>query len=120
VTLSVDTSKTFQRIIGFGGAFTEAAAHNLKLMSTAKQEVSMFSMTLISSGRCSGLTFIKEIMNAYFGPTGNYYSIGRIPMNSCDFSIASYRSFHLATFTLPLFSVVLHGPASTTRLAIWH
>jgi len=32
----------------------------------------------------------EEILNAYFGPDGIKYSVGRIHMNSCDFSLTSY------------------------------
>lgn len=29
-------------------------------------------------------------MDAYFGPNGIEYSVGRVPMGSCDFSVESY------------------------------
>lgn len=29
-------------------------------------------------------------MDAYFGPDGNEYTVGRIPMGSCDFSVKQY------------------------------
>ena len=30
------------------------------------------------------------MLDAYFGPNGIEYSVGRIPMGSCDFSVESY------------------------------
>jgi len=56
-------------ILGFGGAFTEATALNF--------------MTLDSSGR-------NAVLDLLFGETGLGYSVGRVHMNSCDFSPGSY------------------------------
>lgn len=49
ITLTVDTSKTFQKIIGFGGAFTDAASINVFNLSQATRQ---------------------NFVNAYFGPQG--------------------------------------------------
>ena len=60
----------YQELIGFGGAFTEAAAVTFYKMSKEKQ---------------------AEIMTAYFSATdGNGYSFCRTHMNSCDFSTGNY------------------------------
>lgn len=66
-------SETYQSIVGFGGAFTEAAAINWRLLSPEEQD---------------------EVIRLYFGSPedgGHGYSLGRVPMNSCDFSPASYN-----------------------------
>ncbi|ETV92223.1 hypothetical protein H310_13456 [Aphanomyces invadans] len=69
-TIHIDDSKVFQEILGFGGAFTEASALNFKKLPRVKQE---------------------EVLRLYFDEkTGAAYSFGRVPMNSCDFSVASY------------------------------
>jgi len=65
----VNTSNTYQTILGFGGAFTEAASYVFSTMSKSIQE---------------------QIIEMYWGPTGLHYTVGRIHMNSCDFCIASY------------------------------
>ena len=59
----------YQEIIGFGGAFTEAAAYTLSRMSGGNQ---------------------KKIIDAYFGPNGIGYSFCRNHINSCDFSLGNY------------------------------
>jgi len=56
-------------IIGFGGAFTEASALNF--------------MSLNSAGR-------SAVLELLFGKDGLGYSLGRVHMNSCDFSVKSY------------------------------
>jgi glucosylceramidase len=66
----VDPSRQKQRIIGFGGAFTEASAINFQLLPEKLQH---------------------EVMDLYFGPSGNDYTVGRVHMDSCDFSVSSYN-----------------------------
>jgi hypothetical protein len=56
-------------IVGFGGAFTQATALNYNLLGE------------------EGKAAFLELM---FGSTGLGYSMGRLPINSCDFSISSY------------------------------
>ncbi len=66
----IDTSLKFQEILGFGGAFTEAAAVTLGKMPTQLR---------------------REILEAYFSPdTGNAYSLCRTHINSCDFALGNY------------------------------
>ncbi len=59
----------YQKIRGFGGAFTEAAAHNYALMSSQRRQ---------------------EIQEAYFSENGLNYNLGRLHMNSCDFALGNY------------------------------
>ena len=54
-------------ILGFGGAFTEASALNFQSLSEQGQET---------------------VLDLLFGQLG--YSIGRVHINSCDFSVKSY------------------------------
>ena len=71
-SLVLDRTKRFQQYVGFGGAFTEAAAINWRKLSAERQQ---------------------EVIDRYFGPPekgGLGYTLGRVPINSCDFSPASY------------------------------
>ena len=66
----VEPRVTYQEILGFGGAFTDAAGYVLKKMPASKQE---------------------EILNAYFDPqNGLGYTLCRTHINSCDFSTENY------------------------------
>lgn len=56
-------------ILGFGGAFTEAAALNYNRLSQHGKDTAM------------------ELL---FGRSGLGYSLGRVHINSCDFSVKSY------------------------------
>lgn len=67
--INVHPEVEYQSIKGFGGAFTEASAHNFYKLTEQNR---------------------KEIMEAYFGDSGLRYNVGRIPMNSCDFGLGNY------------------------------
>src|SRR3989338_7317605 len=67
--VAVNESDARQTVLGFGAAFTEACAYNLFSLSADRQ---------------------RELVDAYFGPDGNGYTVGRFHINSCDFSLGSY------------------------------
>lgn len=83
--IRINITSTYQTILGFGGAFTEASAYVIGQMPANKQ---------------------TEIFNAYFGDKGHKYTVGRIPIGSCDFSIASYNFDNVTNdYTLENFSI---------------
>ncbi len=66
----VNPERRFQAILGFGGAFTEAAAVTWKALPTAQAD---------------------QLLRDYFHPTqGHGYSLCRVHMNSCDFAMGNY------------------------------
>lgn len=81
----VNLNNTFQSIIGFGGAFTDAAGINIQSLSASTQ---------------------KNLLASYFSTEGIEYTLGRIPMASCDFSMHPYSyddnsgDFNLTKFSL--------------------
>ena len=70
-TLSFDVQQRFQSMeMGFGGAFTQAAGSQFVKLPSSLQ---------------------AELIRAYFHPTeGHGYNIGRVPINSCDYSAVQY------------------------------
>ncbi|CAI5447497.1 unnamed protein product [Caenorhabditis angaria] len=68
-TILIDASQKYQKIMGFGGAFTDSAGENLAAIPQALQD---------------------QILRAYFGPNGLEYNLGRVPIASCDFSTHEY------------------------------
>lgn len=69
IAICIYPERTYQEVKGFGGAFTEAGAYNLSLLSADKQ---------------------KEVMEAYFGKDGLHYNLCRTHINSCDFGLGNY------------------------------
>lgn len=60
---------TYQKVIGFGGAFTESSAYLLNKLSKTNRD---------------------KILKAYFSKEGADYSFTRTHMGSCDFSLSHY------------------------------
>ena len=74
--LVVNTARRFQRIEGFGGAFTEAAAHTWLGLPEDEQQA---------------------LLRAYFDKdTGHGYTFNRVHMNSCDYSLGNYAHADVA------------------------
>ncbi|CAK0827384.1 unnamed protein product [Prorocentrum cordatum] len=67
--VDVDVDSPDQELLGFGGAFTEAASTVFSQMGGAAQD---------------------EFLDRYFGPEGLGYTLGRVHINSCDFSLEGY------------------------------
>ena len=59
----------YQKITGFGGAFTESTGYVLSQLDENKR---------------------MEVIKAYFSPDGANYSFTRTHINSCDFSLDNY------------------------------
>lgn len=74
----------YQKLHGFGAALTEAAAHTYAAMSGEKK---------------------ARLMEACFGDGGLRYNLGRIHMNSCDFSLGNYTCVEEGDGALATFSV---------------
>ena len=84
--LNVYDQVKYQEILGFGGAFTQAAAVNYKKLDEAQRE---------------------EVLTAYFDrEKGLGYSFCRLTINSCDFSTEMYsyddtpEDFELKDFSI--------------------
>ena len=81
----VDPSKTFQTVIGIGGALTDASAETFAKMPPEKQ---------------------KEILQNYFDPVnGIGYTLARTSIHSCDFSSSSYTYVNADDIALKSFSI---------------
>lgn len=83
--IKVYPKETRQTILGFGGAFTEAAAETMSTMNDASRQ---------------------KFLQAYFGEDGNRYNFCRTHIQSCDFALGNYayvedpKDKELKTFTL--------------------
>jgi glucosylceramidase len=70
ICVFVDPHKTFQTVLGVGGALTDASAETFAKLTKAKQQ---------------------ELLTAYYDPDkGIGYTLARTNIHSCDFSSASY------------------------------
>ena len=84
-SITLNPNHTFQKIIGFGGAFTEAAAYTFYQMPKQKQ---------------------TEVLNAYFNQEhGLRYNLGRVSIHSCDFSLGNYTYVDDGDVSLKSFNI---------------
>ena len=75
-SVMVDLGRRYQKLEGFGGAFTEAASTTLDRMSPAKR---------------------ARVMKAYFDrEAGHGYTLCRTHINSCDFALGNYAYSEVA------------------------
>ncbi|VFV38998.1 glucosylceramidase precursor [Lynx pardinus] len=93
--LTLQPDQKFQKVKGFGGAMTDAAALNILALSPPAR---------------------NSLLKSYFSEEGIEYNIIRVPMASCDFSIRTYTyddspdDFQLRDFILPEEDVKLKIP----------
>lgn len=84
-TIMLDPKKTFQTIVGIGGAITDASAETFYKLPAEKQ---------------------TEILKAYYNPIeGIGYSLARTNINSCDFSSGSYAYAEAGDTALANFTI---------------
>lgn len=67
--IKVDLTAQHQQIMGFGGAFTDAAGWHFANLSSAMSD---------------------KLIESYYGPDGLRYTYGRVPMAGSDFSVRAY------------------------------
>ncbi|EEY67011.1 glucosylceramidase, putative [Phytophthora infestans T30-4] len=84
-TYTIDVTTQYQTMLGFGGAFTDAAAINLYKLSPKLQNLAM---------------------DQYFSKKGLEYNMARVPIGSTDFSTRTYTynekvdDFKMTNFTI--------------------
>ena len=69
LNITIDKSKEYQKIIGFGGAFTDVFGGVLNLVPKQLSDY---------------------ILEGYFGPNGSEYTMGRVPVAATDYSFHYY------------------------------
>jgi glucosylceramidase len=84
ISVFVNPQKRFQKLMGIGGAISDASAEVFAKLSVPKQE---------------------ELLNAYYGEKGNNYSLIRTNIHSCDFSSGSYTYIEEGDTELKTFSI---------------
>jgi len=82
--IELDSNNQYQEHMGFGGAFTEAAAFTLSEVSEDKRE---------------------EAINAYFSKDGLNYNLGRVHIHSCDFALGNYTYIEEGDSELKTFDI---------------
>lgn len=83
--ITINTSERYQKILGFGGALTEASAYTLSKLDKDVR---------------------KDILNKYYDEnSGLGYTFARVHINSCDFSLNNYSYVEDGDIKLETFSL---------------
>ena len=84
-SVKINTSKKYQKILGFGGALTESSAYALSKIDEKEQ---------------------KKVLESYYDKEkGIGYSFARVHINSCDFSLENYTYVEEGDKTLKTFTL---------------
>lgn len=84
-SVKMDTRKKYQKILGFGGALTEASAYALSKIDENKR---------------------KKVLESYYHKeNGIGYNFARVHINSCDFSLENYSYVEDGDMTLDTFTL---------------
>ncbi len=84
IAVFVNPNKTFQSLLGIGGAITDASAEVFAKLPKDKQD---------------------ELLEAYYGKNGICYSLMRTNIHSCDFSSESYTYIEEGDSALKTFNI---------------
>ncbi|KHJ94225.1 hypothetical protein OESDEN_05851 [Oesophagostomum dentatum] len=101
--LTLNLSTTYQKMLGFGGAFTDSTGINLQTLPKSMQD-NILEGYYGDTGR--HINFLASPNNGYCSYLGLQYTFGRVPMASTDFSTHEYSyadvpgDFGLANFSL--------------------
>lgn len=68
--ITIDHQKTYQKIFGFGGAFTDSTGINIESLKSSLLR--------------------ENLLKSYFGKEGIGYTVGRVPIGGTDFSLKGY------------------------------
>ena len=69
LNVTIDRTKRYQKIIGFGGSFTDATGYNIRNLPQKLQD---------------------SLVSDYFAKTGLEYNLNRLPIGGSDFSTHPY------------------------------
>ncbi|MFF6877484.1 discoidin domain-containing protein [Streptomyces sp. NPDC012474] len=100
-TITVDTTRKYQPMTGFGASFTDSSAWLVGTKLNAKQRNALMR-DLFSRRDGIGLSFLRQPMGATdFTASGNY-SYDDMPAGQTDPTLADFTIDHDRSYTIPL------------------
>ena len=100
LTISVDPSRRYQTMDGFGASITDSSAHLLARLSERKREATMRSLFSPSDG--NGLSFLRQPMGASDFVAGDHYTYDDMPPGRTDYRMRHFSIAHDRAEILPL------------------
>ncbi|SFB89294.1 glucosylceramidase [Nocardioides terrae] len=100
-TITVESTQTYQRMVGFGGALTDSSAAVLDELTPAARAEAMRSLFSRDDG--IGVSFLRQpIGSSDFTAAGEHYTYDDVPAGETDFALRHFSIGHDEAQILPL------------------
>ncbi|WOP38577.1 discoidin domain-containing protein [Streptomyces sp. Li-HN-5-13] len=100
-TFTVDTTRKYQQMSGFGASFTDSSAWLVGTKLTPKQRNALMR-DLFSRSDGIGLSFLRQPMGATDFTVNGNYSYDDMPTGESDPTLAGFSIDHDSAYTVPL------------------
>jgi glucosylceramidase len=99
-TITVDPSRSYQRMVGFGASITDSSAHVLYRLDPATRSATMRDLFSASTG--DGLAVLRQPMGASDFVQGDFYTYDDVPTGQTDYALDRFSVGHDRAQILPL------------------
>ena len=100
-TITVDTTRKYQQMTGFGASFTDSSAWLVGTKLTTKQRNALMR-DLFSRSEGIGLSFLRQPMGATDFTVDGNYSYDDMPAGEGDPTLTNFSIDHDRSYTIPL------------------
>jgi glucosylceramidase len=100
LTITVDPSRTYQRMEGFGASITDSSAQVVYRLDPATRAATMRDLFSPSDG--DGLAVLRQPMGASDFVEGAHYTYDDVPAGQTDYALAHFSVGHDSAQILPL------------------
>jgi glucosylceramidase len=118
VTITVDPSRTYQRMVGFGASITDSSAQVLYRLDPATRSAALRDLFSPSAG--DGLGVLRQPMGSSDFVEGDHYTYDDLPAGQTDYALDHFSVAHDQSQILPLLREALAlNPALTIVATPW-
>jgi glucosylceramidase len=100
LTITVDPSRSYQTMRGFGASITDSSAVVLSRLRPAARDAAMTD--LFSPSRGDGLSVLRQPMGASDFVAGDFYTYDDVPAGETDYAMEDFTIAHDRPWILPL------------------
>ena len=100
LTISVDPSRSYQTMDGFGASITDSSAHVLSRLDGRTRRATM--KRLFSPSEGAGLSFLRQPMGASDFVAGDFYTYDDLPAGRTDYDMSKFSIAHDREEIIPL------------------
>jgi glucosylceramidase len=100
LTITVDPSRSYQRMVGFGASITDSSAQVLYRLDPATRAATMRDLFSPSVG--DGLAVLRQPMGASDFVEGDHYTYDDLPAGQTDYALEHFSVAHDQSQILPL------------------